>query len=101
MRKNHRRTGRPCGEGLECNLGRIVNVSAGGMVVRGRLPDTDQVEVRLGSEDDAPVVTLKRIWTRFASFRTQECGYSFVDAPPDLVQKLWGVKMPETRDRVL
>jgi len=97
--RKQRRHGRLDGEGLQCNLGQVLNISAGGMVVTGRVQRENWAEIALGDEGCEITVIGHRVWSRRVNRRTEEVGYRFLEAPADLIERIKGVNLPGTYRR--
>jgi len=101
MKRNQRASGRLDFEGIPCDLGRLVNVSSGGMVVEGPPSSDDLIEACLGEGPERLVLKVRRVWVKPLRRALCRTGYRFVDPPPDLLVRLLGVRLPQSRARVL
>ena len=101
MIANQRKHGRLDGEGVECSHGLVENISAGGIVLRGTLPEDERVEIVLGEGDDQINVTVERIWSSPIGRHASRTGYRFVDTPPNFIEALKGVRLPVRQPRVV
>ena len=101
MLKNRRQTGRVDFAGIECDLGTIVNISAGGMVVQGRPPEVLRREVQFGEDEDTFTVIVEHIWEQKIGFRKHLIGYRFLDPHEDLLHRLCVSKLPTAIPRVI
>ena len=102
MQKNRRQSGRIDFGGASCELGTIVNISAGGMVVQNKYaPDRSRCDVTIGEHGEALRLSVEHVWTQRLRFRKFQVAYRFVDPPPDLMKKLCGVKLSDTIPRVI
>lgn len=101
MLNNRRQSGRVDFSGVDCDLGTIINISAGGMVVQGRPPDVLRKEVQFGEDEDTFTVNVEHIWEQKIGFRKHIIGYRFVDPPEDLLHRLCGSKLPTAIPRVI
>jgi len=101
MRGIRRTSGRLELRGLPCSLGEVVNISAGGVVVDGRPPTAPRVPLELGEGGDRIAVRAEAAWTVRLRRGRARTGYRFIDPPPDLLPRLLGVRLPESRQRML
>ncbi len=97
--RKQRQHGRLDGEGLRCNLGQVLNISAGGMVVSGRVQRDSWAEIALGDDGCEIKVIGHKIWSRRVNRRTEEVGYRFLEAPADLIEQIKGVRLPDGHQR--
>lgn len=101
MLKNRRQSGRVDFSGVICDLGKIMNISAGGMVIQGKLPDVLRQEVQFCEDEDAFTAIVEHIWEQKIGFRKYIIGYRFIDPPADLLQRLCGSKLSTAIPRVI
>ena len=101
MTFNRRRYGRIEMSMLDCAMGRIMNLSAGGMVVLGPNATHYRIEVDIGDDREAVIVLAERIWSRRNGFRRHLVGYKFVDPPPNLLQRVNGAELGSVIARVI
>lgn len=86
---------------MSCSLGRIINISAGGMVVVTRERVRHRVDVVIGVVPEAVHVTAKRVWVKRYGLRRRLVGYQFIDPPPNLLQLINGSQLPTNIQRVI
>ncbi len=98
--ENRRRYGRLVVDDLKCSVGRIVNISAGGMVVVGRC-SAHKVDVVIGGKANQVVITAVRVWAKRYGFSRRMVAYRFVEPPPNLLQLINGAQLPTNVIRVI
>lgn len=84
---NRRRSGRLAETTLSCSIGRILNISAGGMAVTGRAP-RGRVAVTFGRGASRTTILAVRVWCRRAGLLRHVAGYRFIDPPPNLLERI-------------
>ncbi|MCZ6834858.1 MAG: PilZ domain-containing protein [Planctomycetota bacterium] len=99
--KNRRQSGRLDYEGKRCSLGRILNISSGGLVVRSRRPKQVLTIIDLGAGANVLHLKVKLVWSRRSGFGAYLRGYKFIDPPGDLHQKLYGTPLSTSTSRVI
>ncbi|MHC5001540.1 MAG: PilZ domain-containing protein [Planctomycetota bacterium] len=81
---DRRRTGRVCPELLDCNLGRVADVSPGGIRVQRGRPLRGNRRVLLRREGDEGLLLFATVrWSRRIGFRRHEVGLAFVEPHGD------------------
>ena len=85
---DRRRFGRFNAGRLGCNLGRVMDLSGGGMRVRCPRRCSGIVEVQLWTVTRQTTVQAKVVWTRRIGFRKYELGLEFRDLTPETTQDL-------------
>jgi len=98
---NRRRHGRLALSDLRCSLGRLVNISGGGMAVIGWRRWGRSVRVTFGKGDHTATVLAVRIWSHRVGLLRQAVGYRFVDPPANLLQCLNGNAITARTTRVI
>ncbi len=83
-----RRWGRIRTSVLPCNLGRVLDISAGGLRVISRKPLEGTVEVLLGEPQHRVALQAKVAWQRQVSRREFESGLYFGEIAPDVRARL-------------
>ncbi len=86
---DRRKSGRLRSEGtLRCNLGRVLDLSRGGLPVRStRQLNGDRV-AKLSTDDQGLQVTAKVIWCERVGFGQHITGLEFPTATPELAHQL-------------
>jgi len=97
---NRRRHGRIAVGDIECSVGRIINISAGGMVVVGR-EAKHMVDVVIGGGSTRVVVKARRVWAKRHGFTRRMVAYQFIDPPSNLLQLVNGQQLPTNVIRVI
>ena len=87
-REGRRVPGRMPQELLYCNLGPVLDLSAGGMRVLSTKPWSGCFDVELKGADVALTVRAKVAWAQRLGFRRHEIGLSFVDVDEEAAQIL-------------
>ena len=98
---NRRHHGRLTTTELNCSLGDIINISAGGLVVLGKNASHYRFEIEIGSGDDHVIVLAERIWTAQAGLRKHLTGYRFIDPPDHLLSRIYRAVLPTSINRVI
>ena len=80
---SRRRFGRFSAGRLGCNLGRVMDLSGGGMRVRCSRRSSGIVEVQLWTVKCRTTVQAKIVWARRIGFRNYELGLEFRDLTPE------------------
>ena len=83
-----RRFGRFGAQRLGCNLGRVMDLSGGGLRVRCSRRLNGMVEVKLWTAKRRTTVQTKVAWARRIGFRKYELGLEFQDLTPEAKQDL-------------
>ena len=96
-----RRAGRLANTDLQCTLGTIQNISAGGMVILCRESYPKRASVLIGLGDDHLSVFIRRIWIKRLGYKRRLVGYRFIDPPGNLFALLRGAKLPNHIKRVI
>ena len=87
-REGRRVPGRLPQELLYCNLGPVLDLSAGGMRVLSTKSRAGNLDVELQGADVSLTVGAKVAWAHRLGFRRHEIGLSFVDVDEDVFQIL-------------
>jgi hypothetical protein len=98
---NRRRHGRLALSDLRCSLGRLLNISGGGMAVEGRRRWAKKVKVTFGEGDHKATVLAVRIWSHRAGLLRRAVGYRFIDPPGNLLECLNGNAITALTTRVI
>jgi hypothetical protein len=86
-----RKFGRLVQQPLRCNLGIILDISAGGMSVRTKhMPDTDCLVDIPGHPLPGPLKA-RIIWCRKSGFFTNDIGLQFVDVTQEMARRLCAI----------
>lgn len=83
-----RRTGRLSQHTLSCNLGRVLDISAGGMRVLARRVPRGFVDVNLVGHPLPGPLKAVRQWSRRVGWFRHEIGLKFDAVSPDVAQRL-------------
>ncbi len=83
-----RRSGRFPQESLTCNLGAVLDLSAGGMRVLCNRPMEDEVRVFLAGYDISVALQAEVVWTHRHGRRKHEVGLRFLKVDHDLTSIL-------------
>jgi hypothetical protein len=97
---NRRRHGRFEVPGLRCSLGRVVNISGGGIAVRTLWPWGRRRVITFDTESGPIVVHAERVRLRWR-LGLFDVGYRLLDAPPDLYRRLTSVRRAPTGLRIM
>lgn len=95
-----RRHGRILATDLRSSLGKILNLSASGMVVLVTSAAHYRIEVEIGDGDQRVIVLAERIWTRRIDSRHM-AGFQFIDPPANLLELINGSQLPTRIQRVI
>lgn len=98
---NRRRHGRLSIADIRCSLGRIINISAGGMAVIGRRCWHREVSVTFGKGEHKATVRAVRIWDHRVGLTRHAVGYRFIDPPANLLESLNGNYITALTSRVI
>lgn len=85
---DRRKFGRFKGTRLGCNLGRVMDLSGGGMRIRRATRLSSQMEVQLWTAKRRMALQAKVAWVRRIGFRKYEIGLEFLDLTPEITQNL-------------
>ena len=85
---DRRHFGRFRAERLKCNLGRVMDLSGGGLRVRCSRRLSGLAHVKLWTARRQTTVQAKIVWTRRIGFRKYELGLEFRDLTPEIRQDL-------------
>ena len=97
---NRRRHGRFEVPGLRCSLGRVVNISGGGIAVRTAWPWGRRRTITIDTEGGPIVLAAERARMRWR-FGLFEVGYRFLDPPPDLYRRITAVRQARAGLRIM
>ncbi len=98
--RERRRHGRLQGPPIECSVGKIENISYGGMVVVARRFVGHPPEATLSNDRYTITVKISAVrswgffWRRYVAYR-------FVDPPADLFRRLFSVEVGSDTNRVI
>jgi hypothetical protein len=87
-REGRRVPGRLPQELLSCDLGPVLDLSAGGMRILATRPQAGAFDVRLRGADVSLTLRVKVAWARRLGFRRHEVGLSFLDVDESVAQLL-------------
>ncbi len=85
---DRRRFGRFRGTRLGCNIGRVIDLSGGGLRVRRATRISSQMDVKLWTAKRQITVPAKVAWVRRIGFRKYEIGLEFRDLTPETQKDL-------------
>ena len=85
---DRRKAGRFKGSRLGCNLGKVMDLSGGGMRIRCATRLSSQMPVQLSTAKRRLTVQAKVAWVRRIGFRKYEVGLEFRDLTPETQQDL-------------
>lgn len=85
---DRRQFGRFRGTRLGCNLGKVMDLSGGGMRIRCSTRLSSQMNVKLWTAKRQLTVPAKVAWVRRLGFRKYEIGLEFLDMTPETRQDL-------------
>ena len=80
---DRRRFGRFKGTRLGCNIGRVIDLSGGGLRIRCSTRLSSQMDVKLWTAKRQITVLAKVAWVRRIGFRKYEIGLEFRDMTPE------------------
>ena len=80
---DRRRFGRSKGTRLGCSIGRVIDLSGGGLRIRRSTRLSSQMDVKLWTAKRQITVPAKVAWVRRIGFRKYEVGLEFRDLTPD------------------
>src|SRR5688572_23729885 len=86
-----RRTGRLQQEMLSCNIGDVLDISAGGMRVLSRQNVPERIQVFLNGYQLPGKLIAELAWTKKVGLRKLEVGLRFVDVSPEVAQTLTAI----------
>jgi hypothetical protein len=87
-REGRRVPGRLPQELLMCDLGPVIDLSAGGMRVLSTRPRVGTLDVRLDGAEVSLTLRAKVVWARRLGFRRHEIGLSFLEVDEDTARIL-------------
>ncbi len=96
-RTERRKSGRLSGETVACNLGSIINLSAGGLRLLSRRRLNGNLSVELWDAHRGLRLRGKVAWCRRIGFRKHEVGVEFLNISPDIAGKLAAIAMDNPR----
>ena len=79
---DRRRFGRSKGTRLGCSIGRVIDLSGGGLRIRCSTRLSSQMDVKLWTAKRQITVPAKVAWVRRIGFRKYEIGLEFLDMTP-------------------
>lgn len=85
---DRRRFGRFKGNRLGCNLGKVMDLSGGGMRIRCSNRLSSQMPVKLWTPKREVSLQAKVAWVRRIGFRKYEIGLQFLDLTAEMQQNL-------------
>ena len=80
---DRRKFGRFKGTRLGCSIGRVIDLSGGGLRIRRTTRLSSQMDVKLWTPKRQIIVPAKVAWVRRIGFRKYEIGLEFRDLTPD------------------
>jgi hypothetical protein len=86
-----RRHGRLPQETLKCNVGEILDLSAGGMRVLTRRVPAEAVKVRIEGYEFPGELIAEVAWTKRLSMFKREVGFRFLSISPEVAQVLTSI----------
>lgn len=94
-----RKFGRLVQQALRCNLGTILDISAGGMAVRVKhVPDGECLVEIPGHPLPGPL-RAKMIWWRKSGFFSSDIGLQFIEVTPEMARRLCAIASANRRSR--
>ena len=101
VRKSRRKSGRLPQDALVCNLGIVLDISAGGMRILCSRPPRKRVRVRLhGYKLPSPLIAV-RAWSRRMGLLKHKVGMRFENVSPALAHRLTAIAATNRMRRVL
>ncbi len=91
--KERRKHARVCPEGLLCDVGEVLNISAGGVRLLTKRALKDPVELRFWRGKDGVVLSATIVWSRREGFRQHVIGLQFADPSQVQIQKLMDIAL--------
>lgn len=98
---NRRRAGRFELEDVTCDLGPVLDLSAGGMRIRCRHVPDGIFPVRVKGLGGEVVVKAQVAWVKRESLFKREVGLQFVEVTPDMARSLSQMAMSSRRQRTM
>ncbi|HWB20611.1 MAG TPA: PilZ domain-containing protein [Phycisphaerales bacterium] len=98
---SRRKRGRVDLELLMCDLGLVLDLSAGGMRVEGKKPRTPTVIVQLQAENAQLTLRARVAWTKRLGFFRHEIGLEFVDVDTETNRILTEIAMKYRNRRAI
>lgn len=86
---------------MTSSLGKIINISAGGMVVLGCGVVPKLIDVEIGKGESMITVVAESVWSARAGFLRRLTGLRFVDPPDHLLDRLYGTELTMRTKRVI
>ncbi len=96
-RTERRKSGRLKGETVACNLGSVINLSAGGLRLLSRRRLNGILSVELWDTHRGLRLRGKVIWCRRIGFRKHEVGVGLLNITPDIAGKLAAIAIDNPR----
>ena len=100
-RKGRRLSGRLPQEGLYCNLGAVIDLSAGGIRLFCKRFWDDETNVILSGYDVSVSIRAKVAWSHRHGFRRHEIGLMFLDVDEEMSRMLTRVSMMHRKRRAI
>ena len=98
-RDGRRLKGRLAQEGLDCNLGPVLDLSSGGLRVLSKRPREGVLTVRLDGFDMTLKLQAKVVWTTRHGFRRHEMGLEFMHVDDDMAHILSRISRQHRKQR--
>jgi hypothetical protein len=98
---SRRRSGRLPQESLQCNLGTVLDISAGGMRVLTRAKPSGRLNVVLQGYPLPEPLAAEVAWTKRSGLFMREVGLCFHDVSPQMAQFLTRIAMMHRFRRVI
>ena len=100
VRRSRRKSGRLPQDALACNLGIVLDISAGGMRILCTRPPRKRVRVRLhGYKLPAPLIAV-RAWSKRIGLLKHRVGLRFENVSPALAHRLTAIAAANRMRRV-
>jgi len=100
VRRSRRKSGRLPQDALVCNLGIVLDISAGGMRILCTRPPRKRVRIHLhGHKLPAPLIAV-RAWSKRMGLLKHKVGLRFENVSPALAQRLTAIAAANRMRRV-
>jgi hypothetical protein len=90
---DRRAAGRVLQQGVACNLGIVIDMSAGGMRVLCTRGHHGQMLIRLQSDCDVMSLLVETAWSHRAGFRRHMVGLRFLDVDAETARRLAAIAL--------
>jgi len=100
-RDGRRLAGRLLQDGLDCNLGPVLDLSAGGLRVLSKRPREGELTVHLDGFDLTLKLQAKVVWTTRHGFRRHEVGLELLHVDEEMAQILSRISRQHRMQRAI